>query len=47
MSLDPGCWEEDGLIGEDGITLAEARERIPGLDRVLSLEAVSMAQAPA
>jgi flavin-dependent dehydrogenase len=47
MSLDPGRWEEDGLIGEDGITLAEARERIPGLDRVLNLEAVSMAQAPA
>jgi 2-polyprenyl-6-methoxyphenol hydroxylase-like FAD-dependent oxidoreductase len=38
MTLDPDRWAEDGLFGESGMTVAEARERIPGLDAVLSLE---------
>ncbi|MGO9898616.1 MAG: NAD(P)/FAD-dependent oxidoreductase [Solirubrobacteraceae bacterium] len=39
MTLDPERWSTDGLFGEGGITIAEARARIPGLDAVLSLEA--------
>jgi flavin-dependent dehydrogenase len=32
ISLDPGRWEEEGLYSDDGITLAEARERAEGLE---------------
>ncbi len=40
MTLDPARWEQDGLFGDDGLTVAEARTRIPGLAEVLSLEQV-------
>lgn len=32
LSLDPQRWEEDGLFGDDGLTLAEANERAPGIE---------------
>jgi len=34
ISLDPDRWEEDGLFSDDGMTLAEARERAPGIDNI-------------
>jgi hypothetical protein len=39
ISLEPDRWEPDGLFDESGMSLVEARERAPGLERVLSLEA--------
>lgn len=30
VSSQPGRWEEEGLFSDDGLTLAEARERVPG-----------------
>jgi flavin-dependent dehydrogenase len=32
ISLQPERWEEEGLYSEDGMTLAEATERLPGID---------------
>jgi flavin-dependent dehydrogenase len=34
MSLHPERWEEEGLFNGEGMTLAEARERAPGLDHL-------------
>jgi flavin-dependent dehydrogenase len=31
ISLDPARWEEDGLLGGSGVTVAEARERVRGV----------------
>jgi flavin-dependent dehydrogenase len=39
VSLDPGRWEEDGLFDGSGLTPAEARERAPGVEEVLRMEA--------
>ena len=38
VSLKPDRWEEDGLFTEDGITLAQALERLPGIEE-MDLEA--------
>jgi hypothetical protein len=35
MSLDPARWDEDGLFGNGGRTLAEARARTEGFDQML------------
>ena len=35
MSLDPARWEEDGLLGNGGRTLAEARPRTKGFEQML------------
>jgi flavin-dependent dehydrogenase len=32
ISLDPSKWEQDGLFAEDGITLAQAMELLPGVE---------------
>ncbi len=32
ISLDSGKWEEEGLFDENGMTLAQASERLPGID---------------
>jgi flavin-dependent dehydrogenase len=32
ISLSPERWEEDGLFAEDGMTLAQARELLPGVE---------------
>lgn len=41
LSLDPSKWEdEDGMLNGDGISLAQARERAPGLEHVMSGEVV-------
>jgi flavin-dependent dehydrogenase len=32
ISLQPECWQEDGLFDEPGITLASARERLRGIE---------------
>jgi hypothetical protein len=32
ISLHPEKWEEDGLFADDGITLAQAREVLPGIE---------------
>jgi flavin-dependent dehydrogenase len=38
MSLDPDRWEKDGLLGKRGLTLAEARAKTPGLEKMLLSE---------
>jgi flavin-dependent dehydrogenase len=38
IGLDPEKWEEDGLLNGEGLTLAEARERAPGVDQVWARE---------
>jgi flavin-dependent dehydrogenase len=38
ISLQPDRWEADGLFSEDGLTLAQALERLPGIDE-MDLEA--------
>jgi flavin-dependent dehydrogenase len=41
ISLDRDRWEKDGLIDDEkGLTLAEARERVPGLENMLLDEIV-------
>jgi flavin-dependent dehydrogenase len=35
MSLDPARWEEDGLLGNGGRTLAQARARTKGFEQML------------
>lgn len=35
VTLDPQRWESDGLLDEDGLTLAEAYDRLPGLHNVM------------
>lgn len=32
ISLDPDRWEEEGLFADDGMTLAQAREMLPGVE---------------
>jgi flavin-dependent dehydrogenase len=32
ISLDPERWEEEGLFSDDGMTLAQARELLPGVE---------------
>ena len=32
FSLQPGKWEQEGLFSDDGWTLAEALELIPGIE---------------
>jgi flavin-dependent dehydrogenase len=34
-SLEPGRWEKDGLFADDGVSLVEARELLPGIDEFL------------
>ena len=34
VGLKPENWEADGLFAEDGITLAEATERLPGIEEI-------------
>lgn len=41
VSLEPDRWEQDGLLDETGMSLTEARERAPGMEQVLSLEAAA------
>jgi flavin-dependent dehydrogenase len=43
IGLDPAKWEEEGLLGGEGMTLAEARETAPGLEHIWRKEAVSSA----
>jgi 2-polyprenyl-6-methoxyphenol hydroxylase-like FAD-dependent oxidoreductase len=38
ISLNPDRWEEDGLFSDDGITLAQAREKLAGIEE-MDLEA--------
>ena len=38
ISLQPERWEEDGLFSDDGITLAQAREVLAGVEE-MDLEA--------
>jgi hypothetical protein len=38
ISLQPEKWEEDGLYSGDGLTLAQEREMLPGIDE-MDLEA--------
>ena len=40
ISLKPDAWEQDGLFSDDGITLAQALERLPGIEEI-DLEARS------
>jgi hypothetical protein len=35
VSLHPDRWDAEGLFSEDGLTLAQANERAPGLDNVM------------
>jgi hypothetical protein len=42
-SLDPSRWEEDGLYNGEGLTLAEAREMVPGLAEPLHVETLTTA----
>ena len=46
ISLDPSRWEEDGLFDEDGMTLAQARELLPGVEE-FDLDAQGAALASA
>ena len=39
ISLDPQKWEEEGLFDENGLTLAQAMERLPGIVEEFDLEA--------
>jgi hypothetical protein len=32
VSLDPAKWEQEGLFAEDGMTLADALELLPGVE---------------
>jgi hypothetical protein len=32
ISLDPAKWEEEGLFDPNGVTLAQALERLPGVE---------------
>ena len=34
ISLQPDKWEEDGLFSGDGLTLAQAIERLPGIEEM-------------
>ncbi|MEX2619686.1 MAG: hypothetical protein WD250_05655 [Egibacteraceae bacterium] len=34
VGLDPGAWEADGLFDDGGISLAEALERLPGIEAI-------------
>ena len=34
VGLDPDTWEADGLFDEPGLTLAQAKEMIPGIDAI-------------
>ena len=45
ISMEPDRWEEDGLFGDSGLTLAEARERAEGLENVI-VDAVAQPVAP-
>ena len=38
ISLQPEQWEEDGLFSDDGLTLAQALEQLPGIEE-MDLEA--------
>jgi len=38
ISLHPERWEEDGLFSDDGISLVQAREMLPGIEE-MDLEA--------
>jgi hypothetical protein len=38
ISLHPERWEQDGLYADDGISLARAREMLPGIEE-MDLEA--------
>ena len=38
VSLQPEQWEADGLFSDDGMTLAEALEQLPGIEE-MDLEA--------
>jgi flavin-dependent dehydrogenase len=40
ISLDPERWEEEGLFDGSGVSLAVAREAIPGLQEAVSYDAV-------
>jgi hypothetical protein len=44
LSLHPERWEEDGLYSDDGITLAQALEMLPGVEE-LDLEATGAVAA--
>jgi flavin-dependent dehydrogenase len=45
MSLDPARWEEEGLFSDDGMTLAQALELLPGVEEFdLSTHAAPVAQ---
>jgi flavin-dependent dehydrogenase len=35
ISLDPARWEEDGLVSKSGLTLAEAKALLPGVESLL------------
>jgi hypothetical protein len=34
ISLQPDQWESDGLISDEGMTLAEALEQLPGIEEM-------------
>jgi flavin-dependent dehydrogenase len=40
ISLKPDQWEKDGLFGDTGLTVAEARSRVPGVEKMLLEELV-------
>ena len=40
ISLDPDSWEKDGLFREEGISLSEARSRVPGIEQMMLDEVV-------
>ena len=41
IGLDPGRWEKDKLFDGSGLSLNEARERVPGIERMLLAEVAS------
>jgi hypothetical protein len=45
VSVHPDRWEEDGLFSDDGLTLAEAYDRAPGLRKMLLDELAEVAAA--
>jgi hypothetical protein len=44
ISLSPERWEQDGLFADDGVTLEQARERVPGVDTIWIDDLVGVVQ---
>jgi flavin-dependent dehydrogenase len=40
IGLDPESWEKDGLFSDDGLSLSEARARVPGIEAMMLDEVV-------